>query len=62
MPPALVPCLLSRCRYGLPALRGECLWVLCATTTVETVSTHVLLAYEHQCSELMQVGDTRGCN
>ncbi|KAI8464627.1 MAG: hypothetical protein J3K34DRAFT_526059 [Monoraphidium minutum] len=40
--------------YGLPALRDECLRVLCATTTVESMSMHVLLAYEHQSSELMQ--------
>lgn len=53
------PTLLSAChvvyRYGLAALRAECLRVLCATTTIETVSTHVLLAFEQQCTELMQV-------
>ncbi|KIY97378.1 hypothetical protein MNEG_10585 [Monoraphidium neglectum] len=41
-------------RYGLPALRDECQRVLCASTTVETVSTHVLLAYEHASADLMQ--------
>lgn len=57
VPPADAPTLFSAAtRYGLPALRAGCLRVLCGTTTVETVSTHVLLAYEHQCSELMQVG------
>ena len=42
-------------RYGLAALRAECLRVLVQHTTVESVTTHVLLAAEQQCPELMQV-------
>lgn len=36
-------------RYGLPGLRAECLRVLCEITSLETVATHVLLAYEQVC-------------
>lgn len=42
-------------RYGLPALRAECLRVLVAHTTVESAATHALLAAEQGCPELMQV-------
>ncbi|GBF88805.1 hypothetical protein Rsub_01706 [Raphidocelis subcapitata] len=54
VPPRDAPTLFgAAARYGLPGLKAECLGVLCATTTLENVSTHVLLAHEERSPELM---------
>ncbi len=44
------------CRYGLPALRKECVKVMISSLSLETTPTFALLAHEHSCPDLMQVG------
>jgi hypothetical protein len=49
-----VPLFTAASRYGLAALRAACLRMLCRATGLDTVATHVLLAHEQVCPELMQ--------
>jgi hypothetical protein len=43
-------------RYGLAGLRSACLKMIIATLSLDNVCSSVLLAHDHNVSELAQVG------
>lgn len=62
LPPLARPLPAAWCRYGLEALRMECLRVLAASITIDNATAYALLAHEHSCAQLMQVLIHKGCH